>query len=86
MIAVESGVPLPPKKSGRPGVYPFATMKVGDSFAIPVAPGKDPSTLTKSMVNTASAWARRHDSAVRFSVRLREEEGKQVVRVWAVQR
>lgn len=32
--AIEKGVPIPPKGGGRPIVYPFAEMDVGDSVLI----------------------------------------------------
>jgi hypothetical protein len=83
LIAVQKGVPIPEKKvTGRPGKYPFATMQAGDSFAIPA--GKDPRKVVMSLTNTAAAWARRHASALRFQVRLLDEDGAQVVRVWAI--
>ena len=33
MIPVDSGIPIPPSRRGRPGMmYPWLTMNIGDSF------------------------------------------------------
>lgn len=37
-MKIESGIPLPPKKKGaggRPAMYPFETLEVGQSFVVP---------------------------------------------------
>ena len=55
MIKVESGIPVPARTSrqgGRPSIYPFAGLDVGDSFFIP---GK----TVKTMSQTASKAAKR---------------------------
>lgn len=31
-VEIDKGIPIPPRTFGRPAVYPFATMEVGDSF------------------------------------------------------
>lgn len=31
-VKAESGIELPPRQRGRPPVYPWETMKVGESF------------------------------------------------------
>lgn len=34
MIQIEADVPIPTVRVGRPQKYPFAAMRVGDSFAL----------------------------------------------------
>lgn len=33
-IAIDKGVPMPAKSTGRPSIYPFKNMEVGDSFYV----------------------------------------------------
>jgi hypothetical protein len=37
VYALERSYPVPPKTKGRPPQYPWAEMKVGDSFFVPCA-------------------------------------------------
>lgn len=72
MIKVESGIPVPARtnrQGGRPSIYPFADLKVGESFFVP---GK----TVKTMSQTASKAAKR----LGIEVITRTVEGG--VRVW----
>lgn len=80
MIAVEKGVPLPPKNSGRPCKYPFATMASGDSFKVDVPVGREARSVAQAMTNTARSWVKRNAGEVNFTVRVVDEK---TVRVWA---
>ncbi len=55
MFKIEESIPIPREKvgGGRPAVYPFNDMKIGDSFAAP-------SEVGKSAMNAARSWAHRH--------------------------
>lgn len=48
-------------KRGRPPLYPFADLAVGQSFQIP--PGK-----ARAVASSAITWARRNAPASRFSI------------------
>ena len=72
MMKVESGIPVPARTSrqgGRPCIYPFAGLEVGDSFFVP---GKTVKTLSQ----TASKAAKR----LKIQLITRTVEGG--VRVW----
>lgn len=48
MIKVESGIPVPARtnrQGGRPSIYPFADLKVGESFFVP---GKTVKTMSQA--------------------------------------
>ena len=85
-LQIEKGVPMPaPARGGRKGIYPFAAMAVGDSFAVPLkgecsSQGHDKAMAT--VARCASSWSRRHDYVHKFSVRTVRDEG--VVRCWRV--
>jgi hypothetical protein len=53
MIEIENGVPLPVKGNGGGGrshtKYPFASLAVGDSFFVPVMPGKTLAHIQRSL-------------------------------------
>ena len=85
MYKVEKNIPMPsPTRDGVPTYkYPFFTMEVGDSFAVPV----DPSTkLNYGQVNGRISQAisnqkRRKDNGGRaFSYRT--DKVNRVIRVW----
>lgn len=42
---IEKGVPIPPKIASSIKKYPFEKLKIGDSFFVPLADGKSPSSL-----------------------------------------
>ena len=69
MIAIDKKVPMPPPHASKQK-YPFETMEVGDSFAVPHSVQLGPA---------AHAWAKRHPG-VKFSVR-KVPEGKRCWRV-----
>lgn len=52
---IEKGIPIPDKKDGcgRPSIYPFQEMEVGDSFPIS-------STDAKKVSNAARTFGQRH--------------------------
>jgi hypothetical protein len=72
MLPIQSGVPIPELISTS--IYPFKTMKVGDSFIVPIE--------KKASVN---AVARRHQRAERGRFLLRTSADKKSVIVWRVE-
>lgn len=73
---IEKGIPIPPSKggAGRPTLYPFAKMEVGDSFTIESARKQQ-----GRMCAIASDYGKRH--GMRFTVRT---IGDGMLRVWRV--
>lgn len=73
MYEIEKGIPVP---AGR-GVYPFATMAVGDCFTVP-----NGSVARSTAVRSAAGvWARKNPGQ-KFIVRT--VEGGTVTRCWRV--
>lgn len=59
---IESNIPAPTSRHSGWSKYPYAQMKVGDSFAVDGA--------SRDLVaNSACAFVRRHQKKWRFSVR-----------------
>lgn len=74
MIRIDKNVPAPTSGSGR-RTYPWAEMKVGDSFFVP---GKTQQNLSA----TACGWAHRHNPNAKFKTAKRTEGGVTGARVW----
>ena len=72
---IESDVPVPENTSGRSSKYPWADMKIGDSFAF------DKGSL-QSLRNSAWSYTKRHNG-VRFVFR---QMGTDMWRCWKVER
>lgn len=89
-FVIQSNIPLPPRTYG-PGAsakYPFAAMRVGDSFAVSIADynsrGKTPATVDRvqgTLMNCAYTYARSHDRRAKFSTRKISDT---TVRIWRV--
>jgi hypothetical protein len=80
-IAIDKDVPLPDNRRRLPRTaYPFSEMQVGDSFAVPVPSGKNPSSFSAHMCTAAYQWGRTKNA--KFSVRIIDEKTK--VRVWRI--
>lgn len=71
-IKIEKNIPIP-KTAYR--AWPFNEMKIGDSFAVPIA---DRGRVTQA----ATQWALRHEG---FKFITRQTEDRQSVRVWRVE-
>lgn len=74
MFKIDKGVPMPGKRHNMTQ-YPFAEMKVGDSFVIPY--GK-----RQGCMASAHTWGERQDPAIDFASRT--IDGNKV-RVWRVE-
>lgn len=83
-IVIEKAVPLPAARAaGRGAKYPFKEMRAGDSFAVPFDPAVSERRNMQRLTMSATSWAKRSDSALKFVARLVEEEGVRKVRLWA---
>ncbi len=73
MIQIETNIPLPTIiRASRGSKYPFADMKVGDSFACETKPA--------SMRSIATGFAKKEGGTVKFAIR-GEANGSRVWRV-----
>jgi hypothetical protein len=76
---IESGIAAPHGDRGRHNVYPFESMKPGDSFFLPGA-----SRLKANSVRTCGAnYCRRHPERNLIAVTRKQEGG---YRVWLISR
>jgi len=73
MIKIDKKIPIPETRQGRKSLYPFESMKVGDSFEVSV---DDRTTLG----NSARQWAQRKKNGFKFTT---SAVGKKV-RIWRV--
>jgi hypothetical protein len=89
-ITIEKTIPIPANVSdcGRPAVFPFRQMEVGDSFAVPLtgeahataAGGHKWDKAVRRIRNAAIYHQRKH--GMKFTVRELRDEG--VARCWRV--
>ena len=80
-FAVESGIPTPLRgKSGHHCKYPYASMKVGDSFLVPYTNGKHNEADVKRVKAAVYGYAQ-YNVGYRFSVRSMSNG----IRVWRVE-
>lgn len=85
-IKIEKGVPLANalfRGGGRPFIYPFLEMEVGDSFAVSL-PAEETTlrNLHASISNCSIRYTKRRNPAAKFTTRLLRSEG--VIRCWRV--
>lgn len=73
---IESNVPPPSGDSGRPAKYPWAEMKVGDSFRFDGAPG------VRDRISASSRAFAKRNAGVAFVTR-REGDGYRIWRIAA---
>lgn len=77
---IEKGIPMPNITSGRPRIYPFPEMEVGDSFAVPITDeilcGQNKNARLLS--SAATAYTRKYGG--KFSVKL--DRPNKVMRCW----
>lgn len=73
-MVVEKNIPIPGRT--KPAKYPWAKMKVGDSFLIDAPFNR--------MVNASRSWAYRHNQKFVLRMRNKDEHGESGVRIWRV--
>ena len=70
MFEIQRDVPVPTAaRGGRPSIYPFRDMAVGDSFAVPAPGGPADIAKTAERLYFAVQYARRKDRELHFTVR-----------------
>lgn len=74
MIKIDKKVPLPLRRSGRKSIYPFDSMRVGDSFEVSL-------TDRPSVTTSAKAWAKRKGNNAKFTT---SAVGNKV-RIWRIE-
>lgn len=82
MFEIQKGIPIPESR-GRPCLdhgYPFDSMDVGDSFAVPVDPGTTRAAVQKHVMSVACGP--KHRKNQKYVTRSVVEDGRVVVRVW----
>lgn len=80
-MKIESGIPLPDAKAGgRPCIYPFGEMKIGQSILVKPRKGETLEAVARRVRSAAATWRSRNTAAVGFKVRITPDEGG--VRCW----
>lgn len=78
MYAIEKNIPVPSGDSrGRPNLYPWSQMEVGDSFAVPVST-EDKASKRRRLASGARRYAKGRD--IKFTVRTLPG----LLRVWRI--
>lgn len=86
MITIDTNVPMPTSSgAGAPSKYPFADMEVGESFFIEGGGIGSSSKVLRNRLTGACARAAKAMPGKKFSLRMRNEDGTEGVRVWRVQ-
>jgi hypothetical protein len=78
MFKIETGVPIPSVVKNHK--YPFADMKVGDSFAEPVPEGEKVYLVENRLRAGAKIWGLK----LGFEFKVVAVDDKKAVRVWRV--
>lgn len=85
-VKVETGLPIPePRSRGMKPTYPFAKLKVGESFSVPISGeryGTGNEKALQRIMCAAANWKRRNDTKAEFTTRIDRADG--VVRCWRV--
>jgi len=86
---IEKGIPIPDMR--RPGnkngmgrghkIYPFANMKIGDSFVIPPRNGINYDARRQSMLSSLRKFNKLHKTKIKITSR----SSKSGLRVWRIE-
>lgn len=79
---IDKGIPIPKIRRGRPGLYPFSEMQIGDSFFLPMHGHK-----LSASANSWKAHRRRQKEPGgkwKFETREVKENGIDGTRIWRV--
>lgn len=55
-LTIERGIPIPTETRGRPSIWPFASMKIGDSFFL----AGDSVKCQRTLASASTYYHRRH--------------------------
>lgn len=80
MFSIDKSIPLPSRAFDQRVKYPFHSMDVGDSFAVPVPEGEDLNAAAKRIRTTSAAAARR--LGIKLIVGVETTEAGTNLRVW----
>lgn len=82
MIKIDKNIPIPTPHnvSGRPGIYPWHEMEIGDSFPVT---SEDPKKTRLSLSASAQRQSIRKTGR-KFTIRVVVEDDKTIVRVWRI--
>lgn len=82
-IPIEQGVPIPSRagmpRSGPKPKYPWRSMQIGDSFAVPYAPN-----LYRAIRRAAESQYQTNGTRFRV-MRVDEANGAQLIRAWRIE-
>ena len=81
MFEIEKDVPVTPALVGRPPKYPFASMEVGDSFAVPMEGVPDLYGGDRSTARLRTAASHRGTRDGRYFI-VRADSANNVTRCW----
>jgi hypothetical protein len=89
LTTIDVGVPIPRKRLALDR-YPFASMELNESFALPddgrqlMKDGRLINAAAHKLRNSVSRWTATNRSRRRFAIRCVLERGARVVRCWRV--
>ena len=83
-IEIDRGIPVAPTpgRAEYNSKYPTKDLDVGDSFAVPIPYDKDAKTFSRTVASAVYSFARRRNLDWSFAVRILDEGGRDVVRIW----
>lgn len=82
MFKIDKNIPIPSRTSGRPTIYPFSQMKIGDSFLIMNTKGNGKYPADKSVRQAARKYMGTKNKTFKITVRRVSEKGGKHIRVW----
>ena len=80
---IEIGIPVKHSK-GRPHIYPFDKMKVGESFFVDVKEGENAKYVQTKLATLARRYALRYCPETKYATSSEKNEERIGVRVWRV--
>lgn len=83
IFKIDKGLPMPKISKGRPRIYPFSEMEVGDSFAVPITDNLSLGNNKNSSLLRSAATAYTRKYGDKFSVLL--DRPNKVARCWRVE-
>lgn len=73
---------IPPARTGRPALYPFAALEVGQSFYVPALRGQASADKLVARVSSAKKRYEKSNPGAKFSVRRGSGNQNGSVTVW----
>ena len=80
---IEPDIPLPLR--GRPPVYPFRTMEIGDSFLVDIPSGETAGVVQNRLASAARSFQRKSGQPLQVATRIdRSDANRKRVRCWRI--